>query len=287
MNPYERITNTIIEAIESGKASGSGWKMPWHSAGGRPVNVSSGRAYRGINTVMLWGAMHERGYKSSLWGTMRQWNEKGARVLKGEKSNLVVFWKDLPPKDQPKTDGEDEDKRFVLKTSLAFNAEQVEGFELQDAPVVEHRPTIAEDLMLAAGVDVRLTGAQAFYHPTLDYVQVPVPWDFNSRHAFQATLLHEAAHWTGHQSRLAREFGKRFGDRAYAFEELVAELSAAFLCGDLGIAHEPRPDHADYIAGWLDILKGDSKAIFTAASQASKASDYLLSFIEKRSAEAA
>lgn len=278
MNAYERITNTIVAAIESGAATGDGWKMPWHAAGGRPVNVSSGRAYRGINTLALWAESEARGFKSPVWGTMRQWNEKGARVRKGERSSLIVFWKDLPKKDQPQ-EGEEADKRFVLKTSLAFNAAQIEGYTPEKAaPAVEHSPTAAEDLAYAAGVDFRLEGSRAFYHPVLDYVQIPEPSDFHSEEAFQSVLLHEACHWTGHKGRLAREFGKRFGDKAYAFEELVAELGASFLCGDLGISAQPRPDHAEYVANWLQVLKEDSRAIFTAASAATKAADYLLSF---------
>lgn len=280
MTAYERITETIINAIETGKATGDGWRMPWHSAGGRPVNVASGKAYRGINTLVLWSEAQARGFSSALWGTLRQWNEKGARVRKGEKSSLVVFWKDLPTK---KDEEGENGRRFVLKTSLAFNAAQVEGFDApaEPGPMGPHMPhsqTPAEDLAYAARVDLRLEGTRAFYHPILDYVQIPEPSDFYSRDAFQATLLHECAHWSGHKSRLAREFGKRFGDQAYAFEELVAELSAAFLCADLGVANQPRADHAEYIANWLQVLRGDSRAIFTAASAAARAADYLLSF---------
>ncbi|MCG6111530.1 MAG: zincin-like metallopeptidase domain-containing protein [Paracoccus sp.] len=288
MSAYEDITSKIVAAIESGSATGAGYKMPWHSAGGRPVNVATGRAYRGVNTLMLWSEAHERGYASPLWGTFKQWQAAGAQVRKGTKASLIVFWKDLPAKERPTEEGDGEDKRFVLKTSWAFNLSQVEGYEgpgLAEVPV--HEPTAAEGLMLAAGVDVRLRGNQAFYHPRLDYVQLPAPWDFTSRDAFQSVLLHEAGHWTGHSSRLAREYGKRFGDQAYSFEELVAELTAAFLCADLGISNEPRNDHAEYVANWLQVLKGDSRAIFTAASAASKACDYLLAFQEQKKGEMA
>lgn len=281
MSAYDRITASIISAIESGQATSKGWKMPWHSAGGRPVNVASGRAYRGINTVVLWSEAAQRGYTSPLWGTLRQWNEKGARVRKGERSSLVVFWKDLPRGEKDQAEGEEQDRRFVLKTSLAFNAEQVEGWDAPSAPAEPHTPTLAEDLAAAAGVDLRIGGGEAFYHPRLDYVAMPRPQDFTNREAFQAVLLHEACHWTGHTSRLAREFGKKFGDRAYAFEELVAELGASFLCGDLGISAEPRLDHAQYVAHWLEVLKEDSRAIFTAASAASRAADFILASIEK------
>ncbi|WEF25842.1 zincin-like metallopeptidase domain-containing protein [Paracoccus sp. S3-43] len=251
--------------------------MPWHSQGGWPVNVASGRAYRGINVLMLWGEAQDKGFSSPLWGTFKQWQAAGAKVRKGEKASLIVFWKDLPAKDRAEGDEEEAGKRFVLKTSYAFNLAQTEGYEAPgavDAP--PHEPSAAERLVAAAGVDVRFGGDRAFYHPRLDYVQRPPLADFVSVPAFQSVLLHEAAHWTGHASRLEREFGKRFGDAAYAVEELVAELTAAFLCADLGVSNQPRMDHAEYVANWLQVLKSDSRAIFTAASAATKAADFLL-----------
>lgn len=278
MSAYDDITAKIIGAIESGLATGRGYRMPWHSAGGRPVNVATGRAYRGINVLMLWGEMQERGFSSPLWGTFKQWQGKGAKIRKGEKASLVVFWKDLPAKDQAEGDEEEAGKRFVLKTSWAFNASQVEGYEEAGEPVAPHEPSAAEHLVRAAGVDVRFGGDRAFYHPKLDYVQLPPMSDFVNVPAFQSVLLHEAAHWTGHASRLEREFSKRFGDSAYAMEELVAELTAAFLCADLGVSNTPRIDHAEYVANWLQVLKNDSRAIFSAASAATKAADFLLHF---------
>lgn len=278
MSAYEQITQKIVDAIEGGLATGRGYRMPWHSQGGRPVNVSTGRAYRGINTLMLWGESQEKGYASPLWGTFKQWGAAGAKIRKGEKASLVVFWKDLPAKDQQEGE-EDAGKRFVLKTSYAFNLAQTEGYEAPGAAdTPAHEPSAAERLVAAAGVDVRFGGGQAYYHPRLDYVQMPLLSDFVSVPAFQSVLLHEAAHWTGHQSRLAREFGQRFGDAAYAVEELVAELSAAFLCADLGVSNSPRIDHAEYVANWLSVLKNDARAIFTAASAATKAADFLLAF---------
>lgn len=281
MSAYEQITAKILAAIETGAATGNGYRMPWHSAGGRPINVVSGRAYRGINTLVLWSEAQERGYSSALWGTLKQWNEKGARVRKGEKSSLIVFWKDLPAKaDEEAEDG----RRFVLKTSRAFNLAQVDGCDGpagEGSPMGPHAPhthTAAEELAYAARVDFRLEGSRAFYHGLLDYVQIPEPADFHTVEGFQSVLLHECVHWTGHKSRLSREFGKRFGDQAYAFEELVAELGAAFLCADLGVSNEPRPDHAEYVANWLRVLRNDPRAIFTASSAAARASDFLLSF---------
>lgn len=289
MGAYEDVTNKIVAAIERGQATAGGYKMPWHTQGGRPVNVQSGKAYRGINTLMLWGEAQDRGFRSPLWGTFKQWQAKGAKVQKGAKASLVVFWKDLPKKGEQEApaDGQEAtgDKRFILKTSWAFNADQVEGYgEEQPAPVA-HEPCAAERLVADARVDVRFTGSKAFYHPKLDYVQLPPLSDFVSVPAFQSVLLHEAAHWTGHENRLAREFGKRFGDNAYAVEELVAELTAAFLCADLGVSNEPRIDHAHYVANWLQVLKNDTRAIFSAASAATKAADFLLDFQKKEKNE--
>jgi len=284
MGVYEDITRKIVVAIESGQATGDGWKMPWHNASGRPVNVSSGRAYAGVNTVNLWIEAQEKGYSSPLWGTLRQWNEAGAKVKKGEKASIVVFWKGIPKRDAD--ENEDNGRRFVLKTSYAFSADQVDGYK-KNAPVAVFEPCAVEKLVFAAGVDVRLCGGRAFYHTTLDYVQLPAMSDFHSVSGFQSTLLHEAAHWTGHKSRLDRQFGKRFGDAAYAFEELVAEISAAFLCADLGVSNHPRNDHAEYVASWLKVLKSDPRAIFTAASQATKAAEYLLSFSTRKKEEVA
>lgn len=280
MGAYDDITAKIVKAIESG-VNGDGYKMPWHNAGGRPMNVATGRAYRGINTIMLWGEAQERGFSSPLWGTFKQWGAAGAKIRKGEKASLVVFWKDLPAKERGEGEGEEGEagKRFILKTSWAFNLAQTEGYDAPThAPVAPWEPCAAEKLVVAAGVEVHLGGRRAYYHPKLDYVQLPVMSDFMSVPAFQSVLLHEAAHWTGHPNRLNREFGKRFGDAAYAFEELVAELSAAFLCADLGVSNEPRKDHAEYVASWLKVLKNDPRAIFAAASAAAKVADYLQAF---------
>ncbi|MFC3088494.1 ArdC family protein [Tabrizicola soli] len=276
MSAYQQITEKIAEAIRQG-VDGSGYRMPWHNTGGRPVNIASQRAYRGINTLSLWASAQERGYVSSLWGTLKQWNTAGAKVRKGERASLIVFWKDLPRNEAPAEGEEDANKRFVLKTSYAFNADQVDGWEARAAEP-NREPCAAERLVAAAGVDLRIGGGRAFYHTKQDFVAMPPLSSFFLADAYQSVLLHEAAHWTGHTSRLDRQFGQRFGDKAYAFEELVAELSAAFLCADLGVSNEPRADHAEYVASWLKVLQSDPRAVFTAAAKATKAADFLLSF---------
>ncbi len=288
MSVYDDITKKIIEAIENGDAKAEDWQMPWHRMSGRPVNVLTGKAYQGVNTLNLWIEAQARCFHSAEWGTFRQWKEKEAKVKKGAKGSLIVFWKPLPAKND---DEEASDRRFVLKSSVVFNASQVDGYypELQAVSDFDPLPDAERFVGSVEALDLRYGGSSAFYHQAQDFVQMPPRGDFYTQQGFYATLLHEMAHWTGHTSRLDRQFGKRFGDEAYAFEELVAELSAAFLCADLGISSHPRFDHSAYVASWLKVLKNDSRAIFTAATAAQKATEFLSSFsdTEKKSKKSA
>lgn len=281
---YTQVTNNIIAAIEAGAGD---WQMPWHRSGqglNRPVNIDTTNAYRGINIVSLWASAQARGFSTGTWGTYRQWQNKGCQVRKGEKSSLVVFYKEFDVEEQ-KDDGDTESgKRLMARASSVFNADQVDGFEAPPLPEPKDSAQIldtAEAFIAATGADIRHGGNRAFYRSSDDFIQMPERERFmgtetsTATESFYATLLHELTHWTGSAKRCDRQFGKRFGDDAYAVEELVAELGAAFLCADLGITLEPRPDHAAYIDNWLKVLKADKKAIFTAASQAAKATDYL------------
>lgn len=168
-----------------------------------------------------------------------------------------------------------------MKAYTVFNVEQIEGLPAQyqptPAPDVAPLPLIedAEAFFTGTGAVFRHGGNQAFYAPAADFIQLPPPEAFRDAESYAATKAHELTHWTGHKDRMAREFGKRFGDKAYAFEELVAELGSAFLCADLGVTPETREDHASYLAHWLDVLKSDKRAIFTAAAHAQRAADYL------------
>ncbi|PKR48456.1 ArdC family protein [Thalassospira marina] len=281
---YTQVTDNIIAAIEAGAGQ---WQMPWHRSGeglNRPVNIDTSNAYRGINVINLWVSAQVRGFTTGTWGTYRQWQNKGCQVRKGEKSSLVVFYKEFDVEDQ-KDDGETEHgKRLMARASWVFNADQVDGYEASAIP----EPTDpvksidkAERFVSATGAVVRHGGDRAFYRPSEDIIQMPDRERFlgsetsTATEAYWSTLLHELTHWSGASNRCDRQFGKRFGDDAYAMEELVAELGAAFLCADLGVTLEPRPDHAAYLDNWLKVLKADKKAIFTAASQAARASDYL------------
>jgi antirestriction protein ArdC len=282
---YTQVTDTIIAAIEAGAGQ---WDMPWHRHGvthTRPMNALTGKRYRGVNVLALWAAAEARGFTTGLWGTYRQWQEKGAQVRKGEKSSLVVFFKELAVDEtNPETGETERGRRLIAKASYVFNATQVDGFALPE-PQAPANPaevlTQVEAYVAATNARVAFGGEGAFYRPLTDTIHMPDRTRFvgsgtsSATECLYSTLLHELTHWTGIKTRCDREFGKRFGDDAYAMEELVAELGAAFLCADLGIANTPRPDHAAYISHWLTVLKADKKAIFTAASKASQAVDYL------------
>ncbi len=281
---HQKITDRIIAAIEAGVGQ---WQMPWSrsgSAGVRPVNAHTGNRYKGVNVVALWAAAEFIGYGSGFWATYKQWRNLGAQVHKGEKANLIVFYKKVEREVEDKETGKPKSEtRFFARASWVFNADQVDGWQ---APKPEVRSPVeilkhAEDFVAATGADIRHGGNRAYYRPLSDHIQMPHREFFTgtttstASEGYYATLLHELTHYAGHERRLNRDMRGRFGNRAYAMEELVAELGAAFLCADLAITNEPRPDHAAYISGWLDVLKRDKKAIFTAARKASQAADYL------------
>jgi antirestriction protein ArdC len=280
---HQIITDRIIAMIEAGAGE---FKMPWHRSAKAPlhtpVNCLTKKRYRGINVLSLWASAEEHNYASNEWGTYKQWQEKKTQVRKGEKATLVMFFKEFEVHPDP-DDETDNGRRLVARASWAFNAAQVEGYE---APVLPEdrgpieRIAIADTFVRGTGATIRHGGERAFFRPSEDLIQMPDEGLFlgdetRRREAYYSTLLHELTHWSGAEKRLNREFGKRFGDKAYSFEELVAELGAAFLCGSLGITNEPRRDHAQYIGHWLSILKEDKKAISHAAARASAAADYL------------
>ena len=273
------ITNRIIEAIEAGAGE---FVMPWHRRGdiGRPTNAATQKRYQGTNVIALWAEASLSGFGSGTWATYRQWEGLGAQVRRGERSATIVFYKSLAGSED---EGEPRGQRMFARASRVFNGGQVEGWE---APEIL-RPNLAEVLPAAemfvarTGAEVRHGHDHACYRPTEDRIEVPDRDRFlgsptsTPTEAYYAVLLHELTHWTGAPHRLSRKFGKRFGDQTYAVEELVAELGAAFLCADIGIANAPRPDHAAYLAGWLSVLGSDPKALFMAARLASEAATFL------------
>lgn len=281
---YTRITDQIVTALEQGVRP---WMKPWnaeHAAGRitRPLR-HNGMAYSGINVVMLWSQAVAAGYAAPIWMTYKQAKALGAQVRKGEKGALVVYANTVTRTETNTTTGEEEERDIpFMKGYSVFNVEQIDGlpphFHALATPVLDpvQRIEPAERFFASSGADIRHGGNSAYYAIGPDYVQMPPFETFRDAESYYATLAHECTHWTRHGSRLDRDFGrKRWGDEGYAMEELVAELGSAFLAADLGITPEVREDHASYIASWLNVLKNDKRAIFTAASHAQKAVDYL------------
>jgi antirestriction protein ArdC len=284
-NVYTRITSAIVAELEKGVRP---WVKPWnagHAAGriSRPLRYN-GQPYAGINVLSLWASASVQGFSSPIWMTFRQALGLKAHVRKSERGSPVVYASTSTREEMP-TDGVGVIEREIrfLKAYTVFNVEQIEGLpehyyacaeesEL-DAPT---RIAHAEAFFAATAVSVSHAGNRAYYRPSADHVVMPAFDAFRDAESYYATLAHETTHWTAHPSRLARDFGsKRFGSEGYAVEELVAELGAAFLCADLDLSLEPREDHASYVSHWLKILNEDSRAIFTAASHAQRAVDYL------------
>lgn len=293
---YQRITDSIAASLEKGVRP---WMKPWsgdHAADRitRPLR-SNGIAYRGINVLMLWGCAIEKGYASPFWLTFKQAQSLGAFVRKGEQGSLVVYASTYTRTEDDAETGEASERDIpFLKGYTVFNAEQIDGLPAQYlAPAPQRLDPIeriahADAFFAATGAGIGHGGNQAFYSITHDRVQMPLFEAFRDAESYYATLAHEMTHWTRHPSRLDRDFGrKRFGDEGYAIEELVAELGAAFLCADLDLTPEPRPDHAAYIGSWLKALKDDKRAIFTAAAHAQRAADFLNSFNPVARTEAA
>ena len=281
---YDEVTGKIIAQLEAGRFP---WVQPWGRAKGAalalPRNGVTGRRYSGINILLLWGAVIEHGYPSQGWVTFRQALAAGGAVRRGERGTTVVFADRFTPKaeqERADRDGDAPGRVAFLKRFTVFNLAQCEGLEglgEDPAPLPERQVIpVAEALIAATGADFRIGGQRAYYTPSLDYVQVPPQPAFSDQINYYRTAFHELSHWTGHASRLARDQSGPYGGKAYGREELVAELGAAFVCASLGVT--PTVRHADYLGAWLETLREDNRAIFRAASQASKAADVLLSF---------
>lgn len=282
---HQQVTDQIVSAIEKGAGD---YMMPWHCKGiaqNRPTNILTGNRYRGVNVLALWVAALQYGFSSGTWGTYRQWQAKGAQVRKGEKAALIVFYKPMERNEIDTETGTLESSRYMFaRASWVFNADQVDGWTPPSSESVANPAQIlesAERFVTTTKASVQHGGHMAYYRPASDHIQMPERSTFtgtatsSATESYYSVLLHELTHWTGAKDRLDRGLDGRFGSNAYAMEELVAELGAAFLCADLGITLTPRPDHAAYLANWLEVLKGDKRAIFTAAAKAAQAADYL------------
>lgn len=289
---YDEVTARIIAELEAGRTP---WVQPWGTpdakAGlGLPKNALTGRAYSGVNILILWHHVVRAGFATQTWLTFRQAQEMGGHVMQGERGVTACHAATFIPKaerERAAKDGDDAERVPFLKRFTLFNVEQCEGLPedayegatpLPEDEIVPH----AEHLIEATGADFRVGGTKAFYVPSQDFIRVPPQPAFFEQVNYYRTCFHELGHWTGHDSRCARDLSHSFGSKPYAREELVAELASAFICASLGIT--PTVRHTDYIGSWLEVLKEDNRAIFRAASQASKAADFILAFRDTETA---
>lgn len=309
---HQTITDKIVAAIEAGAGT---FQMPWHRPGVAltlPKNAATDKHYRGSNILSLWIDAEEKKFEHQIWATYKQFAELGAQVRKGEKGSLITKYGEWVPRQDasghPKRTGKmrnqaaqteqgdaEDAKRLYAKQAWVFNIDQVDAPQELRANLLPPE-TPRNDLTVrlanvdafvkAVGVEIREGGQRAFYRHRDskgegDFIQMPPRELFTGTdsssptESYYATLLHEEIHGSGAEHRLDRKFGEKFGDKAYAIEELVAELGAAFLCAHLEVTNTPRPDHAQYCASWITVLKDDSKAIFSAASLATRSVDYL------------
>jgi antirestriction protein ArdC len=281
---YSRITAQIVEYLEKGVRP---WTRPWnveHAAGRitRPLR-HNGQPYSGINVLSLWMSALGQNFSAPIWMTFRQASELNSHVRKGEKGSLVVFANAITRTEHDDKTGQDVEREIpYMKGYAVFNVEQIEGlpeiYYAKAAPTLDPVTRIdhAEKFFASMAATIKHGGTRAYYAQELDYVQMPPFEAFRDAEGYYATLAHELTHWTKHPQRLDRDFGRKsWGDEGYSREELVAELGSAFLCADLELHQEPREENAAYIASWLDVLKNDNRAIFTAAAYAQRAADYL------------
>lgn len=279
---YQTVTDTIIKQLESGTVP---WHQPW--VGGNatalqiPQNKTTGKQYRGINILLLWAAMQNKKLTTHEWANFKQWQAKGENIRKGEKGTMVVYY------DIVEREDEGEVKKIpFLKYSLVFNRSQLVNYQPDDtttptATSIVERIAVADNFVHNTNAVIQHHDGGACYIPSSDRVMMPFTDRFidtptcTATEGYYAALMHELTHWTGNKDRLNRNGGKKFGDKYYAEEELVAELGAAFLCAGFGIATPGHEHNAGYIDHWLKVLKENKHAVITAASEASKAVDYL------------
>ena len=279
------ITATIIAKLEAGTTP---WQRPWSiiGEGGRPLR-HEGSTYNGINALWLWAVGDTHGFRSRYWMTARQARELGGAVNHDARPSFSVYASTFRKAGVPNLLGMSADRMIrFLRSYEVFNADEITGLPDYYYPqAIAPTPLLLSDrqdridaFFAAIPSRVRHGGGGAFFDLTFDYIQMPRPGSFKSADAYASILAHESCHWTGHRTRLDRAFGKKFGDKAYAMEELVAELGSAMVCGDLGLPTELHDSHANYLASWLKVLRADRTAIFLAATKAEQAFSYLRAF---------
>jgi antirestriction protein ArdC len=274
---YAEVTARILAELETG---GAPWIKPWSATPGAntPCNAVTNRPYSGCNVILLWMA-RAAGYRAPRFLTFKQALELGGHVRKGERGTKVYFVKQLEI--QEDADGNAQTRLVpMMREYTVFNVDQCDG--LPDSVTtgkpmrvrnLDTRDELSDRFLRSTGADIREGHGEAYYVPSRDLISMPAFEAFNGADHFYNTAFHELTHWTGHRSRLDRDLKNRFGSRNYAGEELIAELGAAFLCAEFGFDGDLR--HAGYIGHWIELLKADKRAFFTACSQASKAADYL------------
>jgi antirestriction protein ArdC len=270
---YQTVTDKMVAALEAGTVP---WRKPWNSVNGRPQNMD-GRPYRGVNVMLL----SLSGYESPFWLTFKQAKARGGSVNKGERSTMVVFWRQIKVEDK----GTGEDRTIpLLRYYNVFNLDQTSDVKLPER-VVRWQDRVNRPIELVIGAQAIVTGypnppvidygAEAFYVPAFDRITVPRPGDYARPEEFYSTLFHEMGHSTGHPDRLNRSIANTFGSHDYGREELVAEMTAAFLCAEAGIeaTHE---NSAAYLSSWIATIREDNRAVVTAAGAAQRAADHIL-----------
>jgi antirestriction protein ArdC len=273
---YAEVSARIVAELEAGAAP---WIKPWSATPGAntPCNAVTNRPYSGCNVVLLWMAQ-AAGYRTPRYLTFKQALELGAHVRKGERGTKVYFVKQLEVRDN----ADDAPARLIpmMREYTVFNVHQCEN--LPDSVTIgkpmlirnpHTRDELADAFLQSTGADIREGHGEAYYAPSRDFISMPAFVGFTGADPFYNVAFHELTHWTGHTSRLDRDLKNRFGSRHYAAEELIAELGAAFLCAEFGFDGDVR--NAGYIANWIELLKADKRAFFTACSKASTAADYL------------
>lgn len=280
------ITNTIIDALKNGGLPP--WRKPWSNdpnAPGLHTSMSTGNPYRGINQLLLQCSAMKGGFKSKWWGTFNQVRQNGASVSRGAKGTQIVLFKRIERERVDDSGDEVKDNFFVMRSFHVWNAEQTTGLDQfrvgfsKPQNNSHERYEAADEVIDATGADIRHGGNDAYYNPPGDFIQLPHRHQFESAESFYETSLHELTHWSEHPSRLNWDRT----NEGYAMGELIAELSACLMMAELGLPTSTNlQNHASYLSKWLEGLNSDHKFIFKAASQASKAVDYLLSFSRTR-----
>ena len=281
---YQEVTDRIIAALEAGTKP---WRRPWDEnlAGGptMPINAVTGRKYHGINVLVLAMSAFALGNGDPRFCSYKQAASRGWQVRGGEKGTTVFFFKRMQVEDRDAPpESEDRTKHIpLLRAYTVFNAAQIDGVPPYVAPDITaapwRRPEAAEIILQNSGVPVRIGGEKAFYSPKLDFIQLPPESSFESPESWAATALHELSHASGSPQRLDRDLSGRYGSASYALEELRAEISSCLIGAETGLPCDI-PNHASYVASWLEALRRDKREIFRAAADAQKIADYLLQF---------